>query len=122
MKGMKNGAFPKLLALFRAHLDKENQTVAPLLGYLLNRQEGHEQVDAAALKMANSKLGALYKELMDEHAEIKELLGKVNEVQMDDQRVAADSLVRELLHHIRLEEEIIYPAALAARELIESGR
>ncbi len=109
-------SFKAVMKIFSFHLDREEETVIPLLEYLRRRalkepEPMHERISTASRGFQQE-----YGSMLSEHREIETLLeaaersssAKVNEV-LD--------LIRALRHHVEIEEEILYPAALAAGTL-----
>lgn len=114
--------YSEVLRLFRAHLDEENETIVPLLGYLKNRLGEFDNSDVEPLKLASARFEDHFDQMLEEHKEISRQIG----LALDELKINPDEdalhLARELLHHVELEEEVLYPAAFASGDLIEFER
>lgn len=122
LNGLPGEVFTEVAVLFRTHMREENQTILPLLGYLRSRLEEFEVKDITSLKTAASRFENHYDQMLEEHREISRLLKMAMDTLMNSGEEEPMHLVRELLHHVQLEEEILYPAAFAAGDLVEFER
>lgn len=111
--------FSEVFRIFRHHLDKENQTVAPLLAYLKERLGDYRAKDKEGLDIARAKFKNIYPEMMREHEEMAKLIGMAQNSLKDKPDKLASELADHLLDHVDLEEELLYPAAFASGDLIE---
>ncbi len=111
--------FSEVLRIFRYHLDKENETVLPLLSYLKERLGNHNGNNKEALKLAWIEFKNDYPEMMHEHQEMGKLLERASNFMRINSDKAAMDLAEHLLNHVDFEEEILYPAAFASGKLIE---
>ncbi len=110
--GCNSRIFSDILKTFSYHLDREEETVVPLLGYLKCRIDRSCKPDVGKLRSAWDDFTKLHDTMLEEHREIKELLSEVKnqpETSLKEQR-----LIRTLEHHVEIEEEILYPASMAA--------
>ena len=114
--------YSQILSLFEKHMDKERKTVFPLLGYLSDRLLSKSMIDKSKLIEARDAFENEYEHMLEEHLAISSLLQKV--IENGIRRKATDSveLAEKLLHHVELEEEMLYPAAFASGDLIEWER
>lgn len=111
--------YSDVLVLFRAHLERENETVLPLLGYLKSRLKGFNVESMEPLRIASSKLEDHFDQMLIAHKEISRLLDLVSEELKAEPNDAAGCLAKGLRAHIALEEEVSYPAAFAASDLLD---
>ena len=110
--------FREMLAKFRHHLRKENDTIVPLLSYIKERTNGKaveaNEIHFSAEQKFNSNFGMMIKE----HRIIQDLISKVQEQLKANPDEQSSNLSKTLLDHIELEEEFLYPAAKTAGEII----
>lgn len=116
--GATGESFKSLMSTFSAHLDREEETVMPLLEYLRNWASGNVQMEIDSVPTASRDFQKEYGTMIAEHKEISAMLNSIE--RSDSVRVRGVSdLIGELRHHVEIEEEILYPAALAAGELFK---
>ena len=106
--------FAKILEIFSGHLDREEETVIPLVIYLEERIEGSAQADESLGKYAND-FRTEYPTMISEHREMDGMMKQIESISSSDD---AAKLIREIRHHVRMEEEILYPAAMAAADMV----
>ncbi len=111
--------FSEVLVIFSYHLDKENETVAPLLAYLKARLGDYRDKDKDALNLARTKFEDSYPEMMQEHEKMAKLIRRAQDSLKENPDKLASDLAEHLLHHVELEEELLYPAAFASGDLAE---
>ncbi|MCL4328508.1 MAG: hemerythrin domain-containing protein [Candidatus Thermoplasmatota archaeon] len=109
-------AFKDIARVFSYHLDREESTVIPLLKYLRRKAEGECESSRERLLAASENFHVEYDSMLKEHGEIEKLLGSVESIGVGMERSVSD-LIHDLRHHVEIEEEILYPAALAAGNL-----
>ena len=114
--------YSEVLGLFRPHLAEENETIVPLLKYNRNRLEEFENKDVENLKVASTRFENHFDRMIEEHREISRKLNQILEELKSNPDENAKHLAHELIHHVELEEEILYPAAFAAGDLLEFER
>ena len=119
IRGEVGQIYSEVLSLFRSHLAEENETIVPLLKYYKNRLEEHGNKDVENLKLASERFENQFDKMVQEHREISKKLNQILEELNSNPNEAALHLADELTHHVELEEEILYPAALAAGAFIE---
>jgi len=114
--------YSEVLGLFRSHLAEENETIVPLLKYYRERLEEYGNKDVEKLKLASERFENQFDKMVQEHREISRKLNQILEELKRNPDEDEMHLAQELIHHVELEEEILYPAALAAGDLIEFER
>ena len=112
--------FSGVLRIFRNHLKKESETVIPLLGYLKDRLDGVDRGKKIDLSRAGSRFKESYPVMMQEHAEMSNLIRMAQDSVKTKPDKLASKLASDLLHHVTLEEEFLYPAAFASADLVGS--
>lgn len=113
-------AFSDILRSFKSHMERENSSVVPLLKYLRDRANGIAGGENSQFVDASVNFRENYKEMLEEH---KSMVNAIYRVKRELASFLSDkisSLTDELIHHIAMEEEVLYPAALAASDLIRS--
>ena len=111
--------FSEVLRIFRYHLVKENESVVPLLAYMKDRLGEYKGNEKNFLNLARAKLEDLYPEMISEHNEMGKLIRLAQIKLEEEQDKLASKLAEQLLHHVELEEELLYPAAFASGDLVE---
>jgi hypothetical protein len=112
----------EVLTLFREHLREENETIVPLLGYLKNSLEKIDGKDIPILRTASERFAYNFKRMLEEHREISLKLNlAIGELKLKPDEKALH-LAHELIHHVEIEEQILYPAAFAAGDLLRFER
>ncbi|QRF76466.1 Hemerythrin HHE cation binding domain protein [Thermoplasmatales archaeon] len=111
--------FSEVLGIFRTHLNRENETIIPLLGYLKDRLGGYDADGKEALNIARMKFEDSYPEMIQEHEDMAKLIRSAQELLKNTPDRLASDLAGHLLHHVELEEELLYPAAFASGDLVE---
>ncbi len=114
--------YSEVLGLFKPHLAEEKETIVPLLKYNKDRLEEFENKDVENLKQASARFESHFDRMISEHREISRKLNEILDELRTDPDEGALHLAHELIHHVELEEEILYPAAFAAGDLIEFER
>jgi len=108
----------RLTALLHAHLAREEHFAFPLLSLLprlVNGNVGEEM--AMALPVAERFRRELQR-LREDHVEIVAALEEFGEAARAEGRDDYASLGMELIEHARVEESILYPAALMVGEYV----
>jgi iron-sulfur cluster repair protein YtfE (RIC family) len=108
--------FSELLNIFSGHLDREEQTVLPLLGYLYDSVERPIDVSDSLFK-AGKDFRTEYATMVNEHKAIDDIM-KTTESDGAPEKVM--ELICDIRHHVMLESEVIYPAAMMAANMITS--
>jgi iron-sulfur cluster repair protein YtfE (RIC family) len=120
--GSTGAAARKLAALLDGHFLREEKFVLPLLGLLpaLARGEAPASVERAAQLLAH--LRAEIAQMSAEHREISAAVHELAHAAETEGKPEYVSLAEELVVHAHLEEEVLYPAALVAGELLTRRR
>lgn len=110
--------FMEVLRIFRYHLDREEHTTIPLLRFLGQRNNGGGKPDTGDLRMKWRTFSMEYDIMISEHQQIISLLEKLDDFPDFSQDAMARDVAGELRHHVALEEQVLYPAAMAAGDLL----
>ncbi len=108
--------FTELLNIFSAHLDREEETVLPLLGYLRDSVESLVEVSDSLFK-AGKDFRTEYETMENEHNAMDNIM---KTIEPNDVSGKVMELIRHIRHHVMLESEIIYPATMTAANIVIS--
>jgi iron-sulfur cluster repair protein YtfE (RIC family) len=115
-------AAKRLARIMRPHIDKEETFALPPLGMLAQAlRDIHSPEDEAAMLMARR----LAKSLDDLHAEHRMMAAGLEELvaaAKREGRVEYAELATRMLHHMRTEEEVLYPATLLLGDYLRGKR
>lgn len=109
-----------LLALkgFEPHMRKENRIALPPLDLLNSVAEKEVTTElTGAIKLSDELKNGL-PGFLREHDVIRDALQRMNDAAMREQKPAYASLAKRIMHHMMVEEQILYPAAILVGEHI----
>lgn len=110
--------FSEILSVFSYHLDREEETVLPLLNYLPGRTSRAARVDLVPIHLRASEFCTEIDSMLKEHQKLSELSSSASTFSgSGNENVSC--LIKKLKHHMLLEEEILYPAAMGVLKLLE---
>ena len=118
--GRVGAAARELAAILDPHFERENQIALPPLGLLAPLAAGQTP---AGLPEALAMADALRKELprmLEEHKRIRAATEKLRAAARDDKATAHEHFAEALASHARMEEEILYPAAILVGDIIRA--
>ena len=104
-------AVSDLLAVLEPHFEKEEETAMPLLGALKALSEGKAMPNPSEAMSLYAKFSSDYPKMLKEHSQVKELIERVRAMAGRGKTRAA-IVMDELELHAKVEEEVLYPAAL----------
>lgn len=107
--------FAELTKIIEAHSELEEQIIEPLLAYILNRNRSGAVFDRLSLEKSYGLLVENYDGMLETHSRMKKMLEDARGVTY---KIEVQGIVDQICHHIRMEEQIAYPAALAAGEIL----
>ena len=120
--GRTGAAAARLLQRLRPHFEKEEIFALPPLALLEDLAEGGQPADAdAAIGMAE-RLRQEHAGMLRDHASIVEAIAELRDAATQEKRPQAIELADALTLHGRLEEEILYPAAILVGEFLKLKR
>jgi hemerythrin HHE cation binding domain-containing protein len=106
----------------KPHIDKEETFALPPLGILHQLVRGiHSPEDEAAVIMA-WRLREDLDNMVAEHRVIGAALEELLAAAKAEQRVEYAELARKVLHHIRMEEQVLYPATILVGDYLRGKR
>ena len=108
----------KLAAVLHGHLLREEQFALPLLSVLPHLAEGVVGDEMAIVLPIADRLRGELRHLRQEHVAIVSSLEEFAEAARAEGRAEYEALARTLIEHVRVEEAILYPAALLAGEYV----
>jgi iron-sulfur cluster repair protein YtfE (RIC family) len=104
----------ELLKTLEPHVKKENEIVLPLLGVLGGLAAGERIANPTAVMRLHEKYVGEYRGMFTEHVAIKQAVATAKRNAKAEGHEDLSETLDALLHHARIEEEALYPAALAA--------
>jgi hypothetical protein len=111
-------AATELLHLLKSHIDKEDRFGLPPLALLAPLAKGEIHHDMGAVLELTERLKADLPAMLAEHKFIMRALHRLIEAARQTNKVELAELAVRLVHHMRLEEEIVYPASVLVGEYV----
>ncbi|HZW55733.1 MAG TPA: hemerythrin domain-containing protein [Nitrososphaerales archaeon] len=111
---MTGKAVGKLLQVLEPHFEKENQYVMPVLGSLTTLVTDEKHANLREIADSQAAILQEYDSMFKEHEEIRKLVSEAKNVSLQEKHQDVADLLDGLAHHARVEEEVLYPAALLA--------
>ncbi len=119
--GGKIGAAARALDLLLApHLRKEDDHVFLGLGLLKSVADGKVTPAMHELVVMAARLKVELPQMLAEHEQIRKALEALGQEATKEARPQVAYFAAKLLHHARLEEEVLYPAAIVLGEYLKS--
>lgn len=110
--GQTGAALRHLLKLLEPHIERENEMVLPLLGALGGLAAGKPPENTGTVARAYEKYAGQYQTMFAEHSPIRLAIRRARKAAKVAGRGDAVEILDALSHHSRVEEEVLYPAAL----------
>ena|SRR5579875_2885836 len=120
LKDKTGKAVSEILSVLEPHFAKENDLVMPLLGSISDLVSGEKVQNLAEIAASQAPLIKEYDTMFKEHARIKKLVTKAQSLAKEEKHHDVIEILEALAHHARIEEEVLYPAALLAATVAES--
>lgn len=111
-KDQTGAALRQLLRLLEPHVEKEDEFVLPLLGSLTSVAAGAPLEDPKAVMRSYEKYSTQYDLMFTEHLPIRQAIKKAIRAAQKEGYLDVVETLDALAHHSRVEEEVLYPAAL----------
>jgi hemerythrin-like domain-containing protein len=106
------GAAIRQLRLLEPHVEKEDRLVLPLLGALSDMAAAQPLENPTAVMRAYEKYAAQYPRMFAEHLPIRQAIKRARRLAKKGGHGDVVDFLDALAHHSRVEEEVLYPAAL----------
>ncbi len=120
--GLMGDAARRLLRIMKPHIDKEETFALPPLGMLYQLVRGiHSPEEEAAVIMA-WRLREDLDNMVAEHRVIAAALEELLAAAKAERRVEYAELATKVLHHIRMEEQVLYPATILVGDYLRGKR
>jgi hemerythrin-like domain-containing protein len=112
----------RLMRILKPHIDKEETFALPPLGMLYQLVRGiHSPEEEAALIMA-WRLREDLDNMLAEHRVIAAALEELLSAAKAERRVEYAELATRVLHHMQIEEQVLYPATILAGDYLRGKR
>jgi hemerythrin-like domain-containing protein len=105
-------ALRRLLKLLEPHVEKEDELVLPLLGALQGMAAGRSPDSPTTTMRSYEKYAGQYASMFAEHEPIRQALKRARTAARKEGHEDVVEILDALAHHSRVEEEVLYPAAL----------
>jgi hypothetical protein len=119
IEGQIGEAARALASLLHLHFGKEDDNVLLALGLLQSVAEGKLIPAMQEVVVMVERLKTELPEMVAEHGEIQKALGRLGRAATDEGRPRIADFAARLLRHAKLEEEILYPAAIVLGEYLK---
>jgi len=107
-----------LARLMHPHFVKEDEIALPPLGLLVALARGDTSAEMADVLKLTDRLQAELPQMLAEHQAIVEALNKLREVAERAGHAEIVQFAQALTEHARIEEEVMYPAAVLVGEVV----
>lgn len=117
--GRTGEAAVELQRLLQPHFEAEEEYALPQLGALMPLATGKPVAGADHVVQLSDKLKASLSKMLDEHKGIGAATDKLATAARQEKKTAAAAFAENLKHHAMMEEQVMYPAAIVAGELLK---
>lgn len=107
-------AVGRLLSVLHPHFEIEDELAMPLLGALLPLSTGQSGIDLIKVIDLGEELQQKLPSMRSEHKKIGALIRMARKQATIAKDAKAISILKVLEHHAKIEEEVLYPAAIVA--------
>lgn len=111
----------ELLSVLEPHFQKEEMLAMPLLGALQSLSTLKDK-EVREILFLHEDFGKGYSGMLKDHKKIVALIDKTRKAAKKDGRPDAFAVLDGLKHHARVEEEVLYPAAMLVGTYLWSMR
>ncbi len=124
-KALKSGgritpAAKELARILHPHFEKEEAFVLPPLGLLLPLMQGRAAPEMKDFIPLAEKVYSDFSDLLEDHLQVRAALKHLINEALDENRPAFVLFAARLAEHIRMEEEVIYPASWMVGEYLKA--
>jgi hypothetical protein len=120
LPGETGAAARRVIALRRPHVEREQRIAYPLLRLLPFIAQGEADAWMSELLPLADELRAALPTLKREHTAIRQALELLRTEAWAEGHPEYAFLAQRLAHHLRIEEEILFPAALVTAECVRA--
>jgi hypothetical protein len=120
IEGAVGEAARALASLLHLHFGKEDDNVLLALGTLQLVAHGKVTPAMTGVIAMTDRLKAELPEMLAEHAEIQRALERLRQTATAEGRPRVADFAAKVMRHARLEEEILYPAAIVLGEYLKT--
>ena len=113
-KGATGKSIRELLELLEPHFEKEDEIAMPLLGAVAAISKGETGSGLDEVIALEERLSGELPSMLAEHKVIGDRIATASKAAEEEKDRDALSLLAALGHHARIEEEVLYPAAILA--------
>ena len=110
-------AVGELLKVLEPHFEKEEKIAMPLLGVLSELVSGNKLHDLKQIADSQEPLLQDYEGMFQEHKSLMPLIDRAKDEATKENHEETVEILEALVHHARVEEDVLYPAALLAGTL-----
>lgn len=114
LRGKTGEAVKELMRVLEPHFKKETLIVLPVLGALTTLVQEEKPKDLREIAESQGAILQEYDNMFREHAEIRKLVAEAKNRSLEEKHQEVVELLDGLAHHARVEEQVLYPAALLA--------
>ncbi len=119
--GQTGKAARALEAVMMPHFQEEERIAMPPLGLLAPLARGEWPADAGPIIAMTDELRRAWPRMLEEHARIAALVKALRAAAAAEKQADAAAFADALALHARMEEEILYPAALLVGDRLRRG-
>jgi phytoene dehydrogenase-like protein len=112
----------RLARVMQPHIDKEETFALPPLGMLAELAHGVRSPEEAAAELMTRRLRKSLDDLYAEHRVIRGALEELLAAARSENRFDYAELATRMLHHMHMEEQVLYPAALMVGDYLRGVR
>lgn len=109
--------FEEMIKVKNRHQQMEEEIVFPLYRHLVNRLSGEDPRDINELNSIYEMFTKFQDRLLEDHNVIRKIL---NEAKAQTYRIEVINAVDEMLEHMALEEDLIYPSISTFWKMLDS--
>lgn len=107
-------AIGELLKVLEPHFEKEETMAMPLLGVLPELVSGNKIHELRQIADSQELLLRDYESMFQEHKSLIPLINRAKDEATKENHIDTVKILEALVHHARIEEDVLYPSALLA--------
>lgn len=121
LKDQTGASMRELLTTLKPHFEKEEEIAMPLLGLLTPLAAGKKIKNPREALTLHERLRHAYREMFSEHEQIRGMVAKARQSAEKENHKEVVDFLDALAHHAKVEEEVLYPAALLAGAILKTN-